>query len=76
MSENRGESHCHECDGTHGNHYQGCTYEGIGGKAGFGGSDLGRVCFFFIVLLGVFVAVLCPPIGALIIVLGAKITGV
>lgn len=68
--------HCHECDGTHGNHYPGCSYEGTGPRFGFGGSDLGKICFFFIMLFGMFIAALCPPIGVLIIVLGAKITGV
>lgn len=76
MSEYGGNNHCHECDGLHGNHYPGCIYEGSSGRAGCGGSDLGKAIFFFFVIIGVFVAALCPPIGALIIVLGAKITGV
>lgn len=76
MSEYGGNNHCHECDGSHGKHYPGCTHEGSSGKAGFGGSDLGKVLFFLFLIFGVFVAALCPPIGVLIIILGAKITGV
>lgn len=79
MSEYKGNNHCHECDANHGKHYPGCTYEGSegsGGRVGFGGSDLGRFCFVFIFVFGIFVAALCPPIGVWIIVIGAKITGV
>lgn len=28
------DGHCPECDGTGGNHYPGCTYEGTGSKEG------------------------------------------
>lgn len=76
MSEYGGNHHCHECDGSHGHHYSGCSHEGTGSRGGFGGSDFGKMCFFIILLFGVFIAALCPPIGALIIVAGAEITGV
>lgn len=76
MSEYGENHHCHECDGSHGHHYPGCSYEGSGSSGGLGGSDLGKICFFVIMLFGIFIAALCPPIGVLIIVLGAKITEV
>ena len=67
---------CHECDGTHGAHYSGCSYDGVCGNVGFGGSGLSQFCFFIILIFGAFVAAVLPPLGMGIIMLGAKITGV
>ncbi len=67
---------CHECDGTGGNHYAGCDFDGDRGSGRLCGSDLGKACFFLILFIGAFVTALCPPLGIGIIVLGAKITGV
>lgn len=75
MSENR-KNYCHECDGTNGKHYPGCTNEGNGTKIGFNGNFLGAFCFTFILIFGLFVTALLPPLGIFIIMLGAKITGV
>lgn len=37
---------CPESDGTYGNHYLGCSFEGRKNGAGFGGSDFGKFLIF------------------------------
>lgn len=80
MSEYSGDHRCHECDGRNGHHYSGCTYEGMeeysSGRCSSGGDDLRQFLFFLIAIFGVFVAMILPPLGGLIIYLGAKITGI
>jgi hypothetical protein len=79
MSEFNDGGHCWECDGDGGNHYPGCTYEGTGKRgesyrpSGNGGA---QVVFALFVMVGIFVAVFLPPLGAGIIILGAKITNI
>lgn len=75
MSGYNNQGRCHECDGTHGNHYPGCDFEG-GGNARLGGSALSQFCFFVFLLFGAVVTAFLPPLGIGIIMLGAKITGV
>lgn len=69
---------CPDCGGTGGNHYGDCTYDGVNssGKAGFGGSPSQKAVFGIFVFIGIFVGVLCPPVGALIVLCGAALTGV
>ena len=75
MNDYGNNTRCYECDGTHGNHYPGCTYEGKNGSGRLGGSAIGQFCFFIILIFGAFITALCPPLGIGIIMLGAKITG-
>lgn len=42
MSEYNSGNHCTECDGTGGNHYPGCTYEGTGSNGGHYSSGSGN----------------------------------
>jgi hypothetical protein len=71
--------HCWDCDGGNGNHYPGCSYEGTGKRgvsyrpSGNGGA---KFVFTLFLIAGIFVAALVPPLGAGIIILGAKITNV
>jgi hypothetical protein len=80
MSEYHGDNgHCWECDGTNSNHYPGCTYDGTGKRGESyrpGGNDGAKFVFAIFLIIGIFVAALAPPLGAAIIVLGAKITNV
>lgn len=42
MSEYNSGNHCPECDGTGGNHYPGCTYEGTGSNERYYSSGSGN----------------------------------
>lgn len=67
---------CHICGGRDGDHYNDCIYDGISsGKSGLGGSALEKFIFAIFCIVGVMLGCFCPPLGAAIIVLGAKVTG-
>lgn len=63
-----GNDGCHECDGTNGNHYPGCTFDGMGSSgdyhhvSGGSGSTIGAI----LCVVGglVLVALLFSVIGA------------
>ncbi|MCQ2498849.1 MAG: hypothetical protein MJ133_07670 [Lachnospiraceae bacterium] len=65
--------YCGICGGTNGLH----DYDKHGyGNGNLGGSSGGRFVFGIFVVLGIIVGCACPPVGALIILFGAKSTGV
>lgn len=61
-----------------GNHYNGCVYEGTSryGSSSLGGSSAEKFVFAIFCIVGILFGILCPPLGAGIIILGAEITGV
>lgn len=76
MSDYNEHFNCPECNGYGGNHYSECSsYEG-NGSVGFGGSGLAKFVFGIFVVVGLFLMVACPPLGAGVIALGAYLTGV
>lgn len=56
MSEYNRENRCHECDGTGGHHYPGCTYEGTEGHRSYSsgsGDQISTFCFIMSFIGGV-----------------------
>lgn len=69
--------HCSDCGGSDGNHFNDCIYDGVhSGSRKLGGDFTEKFVFAIFCVVGVLGALLFPPLGAGIIMLGAKITGV
>lgn len=64
--------HCNVCGGTNGHHYS----SDDGGSCSYGGGIVAELIFTCFVVAGIFFGALCAPLGALIIVIGAAVTGV
>ena len=67
---------CPNCGGSDGNHFGDCIYDGAGGNSSLGGSLGGKLVFAGFCVVGVLLAVVFPPLGAGVILLGAYLTGV
>lgn len=66
---------CNMCGGTNGYHdYSAHGYDSNSG--GFGGSGVDKLVFFIFCVIALPFLCFLPPIGALIVLLGAKITNV
>ena len=63
---------CSGCGDFGGNHFSGCEHGD--GNTRLGGDFGAQIVFAIFVLIGVILGAVFPPLGAAIIVLGAKIT--